>query len=431
MPPRDHAHIAASRFAMGMAPGEAAGMAGDPRGWVTAQLDAPDGAPGLDRFASGATQVVRVLKGRNDKDSEARKAARQDYVAEAAARTRAGALSATPVRERLVRLWSNHFTVSVARPMVLGLAGAFEREAIRPHVTGRFLDMLRAAVRHPAMLLYLDNAHSVGPQSPAGERRGKGLNENLARELMELHTLGADGGYSQADVEHLARILTGWSIDSTAGTFRFAPRQHQPGAKMLLGATVPEGAEAEGERALEMLARHPATARMVATRLARHFVADVPPPALVEGLARRYRDTDGHLGEVARTLVACDEAWAQPLAKLRSPDDLLVATLRAFGGAAEMEDKALVGTLSLMGQAPWSAPSPAGWPDCADDWAAPDALMRRLEWARKAAPALARRGRFLWPDSDLSEATRHVVAQAATKAEALFLILASREFQRR
>jgi uncharacterized protein (DUF1800 family) len=416
---------------MGMAPGEHAAIATDPRGWVSAQLAQPDGAPGLDHFAGSATQVARALKARRDKDADARKALRQDYVTEAAARIRAGALSPTPVRERLVRLWSNHFTVSVTRPVVLPLAGAFEREAIRPHVTGRFSDMLRAVVRHPAMLLYLDNAQSIGPDSTAGQKRGRGLNENLARELMELHTLGVDGGYSQTDVEHLARILTGWSIDQDAGVFRFAPRLHQPGTKTLLGTAIHESGEAEGDRALDMLARHPATARMVATRLARHFVADTPPAEVIDALARRYLDTDGDLGEVTRTLVDRDEAWAQPLAKLRSPDDLLAASLRAFGGAADSDDRTLLGALSVMGQAPWAAPSPAGWPDRAEAWAAPDTLMLRLEWARKAAPALARRGHFLWPDADLSEATRRVVAESTTKAEALFLILASREFQRR
>ncbi|MCR6632801.1 MAG: DUF1800 domain-containing protein [Magnetospirillum sp.] len=429
--PRDDAHIAANRFAMGMAPGDRAAITGDPRGWVLAQLAQPDAAPGLDRFADSATLLVRALKARRDKDPDARKSLRQDYMAEAAARTRAGALSATPARERLVRLWSNHFTISVQRPAVLPLAGAFEREAIRPHVTGRFLHMLRAVVRHPAMLLYLDNARSIGPQSAAGERHGRGLNENLARELMELHTLGPDGGYSQADVEHLARILTGWTLDAEAGGFRFAPRLHQPGAKTVLGIAFHEAGEAEGDRALEMLARHPATARMVATRLARHYVADDPPPALVDRLVRRYLDSDGDLGEVTRLLVEGDEAWAEPLVKMRAPDDLLAATLRAFGGAPEAEDRALVSSLAVMGQTPWAAPSPAGWPDRAEAWAAPEALMLRLEWARKAAPALARRGHFLWPDADLSEATRRIVSGAATKAEALFLILASRDFQRR
>lgn len=429
--PRDDARIAASRFAMGMAPGDRPAIAGDPRGWVLAQLEMADAAPGLEGLASGRAQLARTLQTRRDKDAEARKGLRQEYVTEAAARTRAAALTPTPVRERLVRLWSNHFTVSINRPVVTALAGPFEREAIRPHVTGRFADMLRAAVRHPAMLLYLDNAQSAGPDSPAGRHKSRGLNENLARELMELHTLGADGGYGQADVEHLAAILTGWTVDAAAGGFYFAPHAHQPGNKILLGSMVHEAGEAEGERALDLLARHPATARRVATVLARHFVADQPPPALTEALAKRYQETDGDLGEVTRTLVQHGESWAHPLAKVRTPDDLLVSTLRAFGGATETEDRALVGSLSVMGQAPWAAPSPTGWPDDGQWWAAPEALMARLQWARKAAPALARRGHFLWPDAELSEATRKVVSGAASKAEALFLILASREFQRR
>jgi len=429
--PLDDATIALGRFAMGAAPGERAAIAADPRGWVAAQLSRPDLAPGLERFRSGADQVLLTLRAHRDKDQDAKTALRQDYLAEAAARTRAGALSATPVRERLVRFWSNHFTVSIQRPVVLPLAGAFEREAIRPHVTGRFLDMLRAVVRHPAMLLYLDNAQSIGPDSVTGQRRGKGLNENLAREVMELHTLGVDGGYTQADVEHLAGILTGWTIDPGGGGFRFAPRLHQPGDKALIGTILRDGGQAEGERALELLARHPATARMIATKLARHYVADDPPPAVVAALARRFMETDGDLHEVSRALVACDEAWADPLAKMRSPDDLLVAVLRAFAAAAEIEDKALVGGLRVMGQAPWSAPSPAGWPDRAEAWAAPEALMLRLEWARKLARMLVRRGGADWTAADPSPTVRTVAVGAQDRAEVLFLVLASREFQRR
>jgi len=427
----DAAAIAISRFGMGPAIGELIAVGADPRGWVAAQLARPDEAAGLDRFPDGAAQLRRALAARREKDPEAKKALRQDYLAESGARTRAAAFTTTPVRERLVRFWSNHFTVSVQRLLLLPLAGAFEREAIRPHVTGRFVDLLRAVVRHPAMLLYLDNAQSIGPDSPAGLRRGKGLNENLARELMELHTLGVDGGYGQADVEQLARVLTGWSVDPESGGFRFAPRLHEPGPKTVLGRVFTNGGEAEGEGALEMLARHPATARLVATKLARHYVADDPPPELVAALARRFQDSDGDLGIVMRELLGRDECWAQPLAKLRSPDDLVAAVSRAFPALAEADDKALVGGLRLMGQAPWTAPSPAGWPDRAEAWAAPEALMLRLEWARRAAQGLARHGVTAGAAPPLSPATRQVVDGAGSPADAMFLLLAAREFQRR
>ena len=425
------AALAISRFGMGPAIGELNAVGADPRGWVAAQLVRPDAAPGLDRFPTGAAQLLRTLAARREKDPEAKKALRRDYLAEAGARTRSAAFTTTPARERLVRFWSNHFTVSVQRPVVLPLAGAFEREAIRPHVTGRFVDLLRAVVRHPAMLLYLDNAQSIGPDSPAGLRRGKGLNENLAREVMELHTLGVDGGYGQTDVEQLARVLTGWSVDHESGGFRFAPRLHEPGAKTVLARTFQDGGEDEGERALEMLARHPATARMVATKLARHYVADDPPAELVAALARRFQDSDGDLGLVMRELLGRDECWAQPLAKLRSPDDLLAAVLRAFPALAEADDRALVGGLRVMGQAPWTAPSPAGWPDRAEAWAAPEEMMLRLEWARRTAHGLARQGITAGAAPPLSVATRQVVDGADNAGDAMFLLLAAREFQRR
>ena len=220
------------------------------------------------------------------------KRGRDLYLKEAAARTLAQIDTAQPLRERLVVFWSNHFTVSIVRPLVLGLAGAFEREAIRPNVTGRFHDLLLAVVRHPAMLLYLDNAGSIGPNSRLGQRQGKGLNENLARELLELHTLGVDGGYTQADVTSFARILTGWSVtgikDRNPGTFRFRPFVHEPGEKIFMGQRFGPAGEEEGLQALEILSRHPSTARHVARQLAIHFIADDPPAPLVERLAVVY-----------------------------------------------------------------------------------------------------------------------------------------------
>ena len=421
---------ASARFGMGASPGELDALRRDPRAWAQDQLNRPDAAPGLDQLPDGASQLRRALEARRDKDRDARIALRQDYLQEAAARTRAAALTTSPLRERLVRFWSNHFTVSVQRPLLLPLAGAFEREAIRPHVGGRFIDLLRAVVHHPAMLVYLDNAQSIGPESPAGLRRGKGLNENLARELMELHTLGVDGGYAQADVEQLARILTGWSIDPDSGGFRFIPRRHQPGDKTMLGRSFRESGQDEGERALEMLARHPATARLIATKLTRHFVADAPPPDLIAALSRRFQDTDGDLTAVMAELLGRDESWTAPPTKMRSPDDLLVAVLRAFPAAAATEDKPLVGSLRVMGQAPWTAPSPAGWPDRAEAWAAPEALMLRLEWMRRTAPMLIRRGGAS-AALELSSPTRAVMASADSQEDALFLALASPEFQRR
>ena len=225
---------------------------------------------------------ARVLQARQDGSESVGRLLRGDmrdaYQADAAARTRAAIVSDAPYLERLVQFWSNHFTASAIKPVILGVVGPYEAEAIRPHVTGRFVDMLKAVTRHPAMLAYLDNVTSIGPNSRAGRRRDAGLNENLAREVLELHTLGVDGGYTQDDVRAFAAMLTGWSIarlrDRSPGTFRFHPAAHEPGDKVLLGVRYPEAGEAEAEAALDALARHPSTARHVATKLVRHFVAD-------------------------------------------------------------------------------------------------------------------------------------------------------------
>lgn len=432
---KEAALFALTRFGMGAAPGEVAAIAADPRAWVLEQLDHPAVPPELSGLPDHATTLRRMEEIRKAKKTNpelGKEEMRRLFVAEAAARTRAAISSRSPVVERLVRFWSNHFTVSAQRHHVAPIIGAFEREAIRPQVLGHFHDMLRGVVRHPAMLGYLDNAQSIGPNSPAGQKQRKGLNENLAREILELHTLGVNGGYGQADVEAFAGILTGWTIDPAGGFFRYVPNRHEPGPKRLLGQSF-DGGELEAERALLILSRDKATARFVATKLARHFAADEPPPALVDGLARAFLDTDGDLLAVTRLLVTRNETWAQPLAKLRSPDDLVVAALRltAIEGGEDF-DRRLVQSLNLLGQPVWSAPSPAGWPDRAEGWMAPEALMLRLEWLKALAD---RRGKGV--TAALAEqviaagpATRQALA-GANGPEALFLLLASREFQRR
>jgi uncharacterized protein (DUF1800 family) len=444
------AFIAATRFGMGAGQGELASIGREPRGWLEAQL-APAALPPQLALLPPTPELAQrfaELRAERKAEKQADPAAQADektkgeiralYLADAAARTRQAITTPTPLTERLVQFWSNHFTVSTARPVVAPLAGAFEREAIRPNVTGHFYDLLRAVVRHPAMLLYLDNAVSLGPDSVAGQRRQKGLNENLARELLELHTLGVDGGYGQGDVEQLARILTGWTIGNerqgAVGAFLYQPRFHQPGAKRLLGVDFTEAGQAEGERALLMLARHPATAHFVATKLVRHFVADDPPAAAVEAVARSFRDSDGDLAVVTKTVINRPEAWAEPLAKIKTPNDFVVSTLRAVD-VPPIEDKKLVRSLALLGQAPFTAPSPAGWPDRAEAWMGPEALMRRLEWARDVASKLPRTDVLVLAEQSLGPlldaSTRQAIGGAADSAEALVLLLASRPFQRR
>lgn len=442
---------AVNRFGLGAAPGDVAAASSDPRGWVLAQIG-PQALPARLKAFRSAVSLEALVRGQAAAKQSAKKAnqakpvpapgeSQKDiYLAESAARTLAGAETKSPFAERWARFWSNHFTVSVARPRVAALAGAFEREAIRPQAFGRFHDMLRAATRHPAMLYYLDNTVSVGPNSQAGKRRQKGLNENLAREILELHTLGVDGGYGQQDVEAFARILTGWTVGNprqgTADAFHFAAAQHEPGDKRLLGRTYRGGGVEEGEAALKALAEHPATARFLATKLARHFIADDPPPAAVQALAEAFAKSGGSLAAVARALVERPEAWENPLAKAKTPDEMVVGLLRATG-LQGLDDKQLVRALTLMGQAPFSASSPAGWPDRAEAWIGPEALVRRLEWLREAARRLVRHAptqpdlvdRLVGPGA--SAATWKAVNQAGDQAETLFLLLASREFQRR
>jgi uncharacterized protein (DUF1800 family) len=435
--------IALNRFGLGPRPGEWARVASDPRGWLRDQVS--DGAVDPVRLerTSRSPELVALMERKGKGGVADKRELRNGFLAryrdDVFARTRAQIRSVTPFRERLVAFWSNHFTVSILRPVVLGLVGPFEWEAIRPHVTGRFIDMLSAAIRHPAMLLYLDNVSSVGPNSPAGRRREAGLNENLARELLELHTLGVDGGYTQADIVNLARVLTGWSVSQPgaqggAGRFVFRERAHEPGPKTVLNATYAAGGEADGHAVLKDLSRHPATARHIATKLARHFVADDPPEAAVARLAQVFGETEGDLGAVSRALVELPEAWADPLVKIKSGNDLLVSTMRALE-QDEGGDRVLA-QLRDLGQPPFAAPSPEGWPDRADDWIGPEALLRRVEWAGVLAGRLATRIKAVdFLDATVGAiarpATRFAVTHAASAAEGLALVLLSPEFQRR
>ncbi len=433
--------IAATRFGFAPRAGELAVIARDPEGWVLRQLDRPCAPLGGDLPAS-APMVAAMLEARQDKSEEGRRQLNQRlraiYLAELAARVNAAATSDAPLLERLTRFWSNHFTVSCIRPIIRGFAGAFEREAIRPHVTGRFSDMLLAAERHPAMLFYLDQVLSIGPNSPVGQRRNKGLNENLGREMLELHTLGVDGGYSQADVEALARILTGWSIarlkDPDPGNFHFYPRIHEPGPKVLLGKTYPENGYAEGAAALRDLAVHPATARHIATKLARHFIADDPPPDAVRRIAAVFRDTGGDLKRVTAAVVREEAAWQTPFAKVRTPEELLVSACRVTGFVPQPE--MLANSLRMLDQLTYFAPSPAGWPDRASDWVGPESTLHRAEWCQLFAtripdpPDPAALSDAIFAEL-LPEETGETIRRAASRREGLALLLAAPQFQRR
>ncbi len=364
------------------------------------------------------------------------------FRAEALARLQRALMADCGFTERLVAFWSNHFCISAAKGELARIwAGAFEREAIRPHVLGNFSEMLMAVEQHPAMLFFLDNQQSLGPDSRAGQNRKRGLNENLAREIMELHTLGVGSGYTQEDVTSLARIITGWTFAGrqaklgAPGTFVFNANAHQPGPQVLLGKTYQDSGLSQGEAALADIARHPSTAKFIATKFARHFVSDEPPPALVARLQETFRKTDGDLLALATTLVDSDEAWHAPLTKVRSPYEYLVAAGRLLGQIPDDPSRYL-GGLNLLGQPLWTPSGPNGFPDTNAAWAAPEGMKLRLDIAAQVASRL---GDNVDPRDLLdlaaadasSQETRRTIERAESRQQALALLLMSPEFQRR
>jgi uncharacterized protein (DUF1800 family) len=391
--------------------------------------------------------------------AETRQYARDQHIAQIGLRLRSAVASDTPFVERLVHFWANHFAISVDKLVTIGMGGLLEFEAIRPHVLGRFEDMLLAVERHPAMLLYLDQAQSVGPGSMAGQRAARngrklGLNENLAREILELHTLGVRSGYSQADVTEFARALTGWTVAGLGrgpaarllergagpGDFVFADLLHEPGTRTILGKSYRQDGEAQARAVLADLAASPATAHHLCTKLARHFVADDPPEALVARLEQAWMGSHGDLPTVYRALIASPEAWVPAPAKFRTPWQWGVAVFRAVSpreraGFPDTPDRALAGMFVELGQPVWRPGSPAGFDDIAASWAAPDALYRRVEMAgRIASQAPASldprqiAGAVLGPS--LTGATREAIAHAENTREGLSLLLVSPEMLR-
>ena len=364
------------------------------------------------------------------------------YRDEVKARVDLALTAETGLSERLVMFWSNHFCIGATKSNIGRImAGAYEREAIRPHVFGRFEDMLIAAESHPAMLDFLDNRQSIGPNSPAGRRRGRGLNENLAREIMELHTLGVSGGYAQADVTNLARIITGWTVVGREGvlgfpgSFAFNAGLHEPGTTPLLGRSYDQPGRAQGVAALTDLARHPATAQFIATKLARHFAADAPPRALVDKLAGVFRQSGGDLPSVYRALVEDDAVWQAPATKIRSPQEFLLASYRALGRKPDFGQ--IIGPVGVMGQPFWQPSGPNGYADGNAAWASAEGLKTRIDvaagWGRQAAGSVAD-PRVLAEDMLgplLSPETKQAVARAESKPQAIALLLMSPEFQRR
>ena len=483
--------IAVTRFGLGARPGEIEAASNDPQGWLRAQIrregaDQPVGAPlpqptakapaamgamtapgeGANAptppaqlsFAAGQSlpsmrEAYGVFASYQDqkKADKGDPLARRDAVAplyqmageEILARARLAAGTGAPFRERWALFWANHFTVSAKSLPMTVATGPFEREAIRPNVFGRFEDLLVASTGHPGMLLYLDQAQSIGPNSPAGVRGRGGLNENLGREILELHTVGADAGYTQADVTEFARALTGWSIgrdnareSAAPGTFIFRPQVHEPGARTVMGKTYSDDQGFQALAILKTLAAHPKTAARLSHKIAAHFVADDPPPALVAHLTQAWVTSRGDLGQVAAALIEAPEAWAPRPAKFKTPYEFMASMYRAADTLPVDPAKEVVQPLKALGQAPFGAAQPNGWSDVAADWAAPDAIVKRLTWAQAfaaahvpqtepkvlAASALGER---------LTPKTATAVARAESRPEAFAILVMSPEFQRR
>lgn len=461
----DQATIAESRFGLG-GMGSALPMA-DPKSWLKSQLQDFDPRPSEIAALPHSDQLILMLRESRDnqklyKEEQAKlegspeadllprpfRGLRDEYVKAVGVRTSVALASATPFVERLVHFWSNHFAVSIDKLVTLGLAGAFEFEAIRPNVLGKFSDLLLAVESHPGMLLYLDQAQSVGPNSQLGKaagRRGRerGLNENLAREVLELHTLGVRTGYSQGDVTELARALTGWTVAGLAQQgrlrgnepgFVFVEAVHEPGTKVLLGKRYDQAGASQAKTMLEELARHPATARHLATKLARHFAGDTPPSALVTRLEQTYLKTEGDLPALYQVLIDAPQVWAGS-AKFRTPWDWMTATLRAIG-VKTLPGKLAANALQQLGQPVWKPGSPAGYDDSAASWAGPDALVRRVEAAQRLAQrasggidARQLAGRLF--GSALSRSTASAIERAESGEQALALLLAAPEMMRR
>ena len=462
------AAIAAHRFGLGEASLDV--VQPDPQAWLLGQIGPADAARGEGLLTTGQALALVVAERENRqlaKNPPPGQTAeqvlsghyRETILADARSHLVTAATTQRPFAERLQLFWANHFTVSLTKGSTRGLIGAFEREAIRPNIAGPFEALLFASTTHPAMLRYLDNSLSAGPNSlvvariarrssrqddAAATPRITGLNENLAREVLELHTLGAEaaraGTYTQADVTAFAAVLTGWRVNLQDGdpTHLFDAAWHEPGRKTVLGKSYAQGPEAL-RAVLHDLAQHPATAHFIATKLARHFVADDPPPALVDRLAATYLRRGAQLAPVYQELIRSPEAWRAQPAKLKTPEEFVVSSLRLLKPSPrlfERNDASAALGINTLGQRIHAAPSPAGWSDKAPDWLGPDAVWKRVEWSTRTAgrmgatvDARALATQSLGPL--LGKETQLQIERAADGPQALALLLMAPEFQRR
>ena len=455
--------IAATRFGLGARPGDLKFIGHDAEQWLLDHIEGPTRLHEEIRRLPDSASVLVAIQDLRQKEREATRdnpdaaktygrTVRRYYTEQTDARYIAAAETKTPFHERLVHFWTNHFAISVDKQPLPAIAGLYENEAIRPNVSGKFVDLLLAVEKHPAMIVYLDNQRSIGTGSTMGKRANRrrrkreiGLNENLAREILELHTLGVDGGYTQQDVTTFAKVITGWSVggdngrgqfnEGVPGKFEFRDSIHEPGAQTIMGQRYSEKGVKQGEAVLRNLATHPSTARFISTKLARHFVADSPPESLIDKLSTAFLNSGGDLAAVYEELIRSDESWESVRNKYKTPHDLVISTLRAFEHTPTRA-RYVTGALDLMGQAPYRPESPAGWPDTAAQWGGADALYKRIEWSNTVSRLMGRRVNPVdLGDAVLADAfnpeTRKAVSRAESLTQGMTLFLASPDFQRR
>jgi len=450
-------NIAVNRFGYGARGDELAHAKPDPKKWLLSQLQTigfNDKHPtSSDVFVAHAKyqKQKKLMKKQlkkapasqrqqRDKNNNSRvkNTVRQTYITMTADSLKQIIVSEYSVSWRLLDFFSNHFSVSTAGRLMIGLSPTLEREAIAPNLLGNFAEMLLAVEQHPAMLIYLNNEKSFGANSRLAKKKKVGLNENLAREIMELHTLGVDGGYSQSDVIELAKAISGWSVKNAKkerGTgFIFRSYGHEPGPRMLLGKKYLQQGVKQGQQMLRDLAMHPKTANYVCAKIAHHFVSENPSPSLINKMQKTWLNNQGNIKQVMITMFNAEEAWLDGPQKYKSPRDFIISAYRAIA-PKRLYDKALFYALNNLGQTPFNAGSPAGFSDDESHWLGASALMARVEWSSLVSAKMKRvnaeQVMSTALGNSISQHTYQMVMRAESRQQASTLLLMSPEFQRR
>lgn len=440
--------VAANRFGLGAKKGELQTIAQGPVQWLSKQLVSfqYDNSRWDSEKAIQAVSDFYQAKRKQKNSVNASKAdgvADRKKIIKEAIRTSVNTLSHAmqtqdSFQARLIDFFSNHFSVSANNLKMQALAPTLEREAIAANLTGSFYQLLIAVEMHPAMIIYLNNEQSAGPDSKFAQRKKqRGINENLAREILELHTMGVNGGYTQNDVKELAMSITGWSVGNPQrgekAVFKFRKALHQPGDRFLVGKKYTQQNENQGKQILYDLSIHPSTARFVCFKIARHFIADQPNDDLVKTMTRTWIRSKGLIPEVLKTMIDHPLSWQKEQKKFKTPREFIISAVRACG----RWDRSKIGpyaALNLLGQAPFGAGSPAGYGDVSSSWDGGEALVSRIEWADhfsagfKTDPAMIARNAL---GSQLSRETQTMIQRAESRQQGLAIFLMSPEFQRR